>query len=424
MTASPRTVLTLKRARLQKTVLEERLHKVLANAGLGSRRALEQRIERGEIQVNSETAEIGSSVRCGDRVVIDGRQFVVATEHGEQAAVLLYHKSEGEVTTREDPENRPTIFENLPRIKGARWIAVGRLDINTTGLLLLTTDGELAHALMHPSSNIEREYLCRVHGEVPDLMVERLHSGIELEDGPARFEDIQVISSSGSHSWFRVSLHEGRNREVRRIWESQGFMISRLKRIRYGQVELPRALRRGHSQVLDAEGIKNLRASVALSDPSPTLTLKPVLHQRRSGRHVHEIRPPSKAAQAWTGSRGDEAREFAAFDRLRDDDHRRSPGARPKRGSRSGNEINGNVAKPDRNNTSKGRKPRSFAPGQELPSVRSWFAGDSRTGKNVSGRPAGKKAGGPRNASNSRKPASKASGRRPAGTHHRGGPPR
>ncbi len=423
MTASPRSVLTLKRAQHPKTVLEERLHKVLANAGLGSRRALEQRIEHGEIQVNGETAEIGSSVRCGDRVILDGRQFVVATEHGEQAAVLLYHKPEGEVTTREDPENRPTIFENLPRIKGARWIAVGRLDINTTGLLLLTTDGELANALMHPSSNIKREYLCRVHGEVPDLMIERLRSGIELEDGPARFEDIQVISSSGSHSWFRVSLHEGRNREVRRIWESQGFMVSRLKRIRYGQVELPRALRRGHTQVLDAEGIKNLRASVDLGEPSPTLTLKPVLHQRRSGRHVHEIRPPSRTPQAWTGSGNDESREFAAFDRLRDDDNRRSPGARRKRGSRSGGEVNGNVAKPDRNKTSKGRKPRSFAPGQELPSVRSWFAGDTRAGKNTPGKPAGKKTSGPHKASNSRKPAGKSSGRRPAGTH-RGGPPR
>ncbi len=424
MTASPRTVLTLKRTQHHQTVLEERLHKVLANAGLGSRRALEQRIERGEIQVNGELAGIGLSVRCGDRVVLDGRQFVVATEYGEQAAVLLYHKPEGEVTTREDPENRPTIFENLPPIKGARWISVGRLDINTTGLLLLTTDGELAHTLMHPSSGIQREYLCRVHGEVPDLVVERLHSGIELEDGPAHFEDIQSISSSGSHSWFRVSLREGRNREVRRIWESQGFMVSRLKRIRYGQVELPRTLRRGQTQVLDAASIKSLRTSVALGEPSPTLTLKPVLHQRRTGRHVHEVRPPSRTAQAWTGSRGDEAREFAAFDRLRDDDHRRSPGARRNRGSRSGGEVNGNVAKPDRNKTSKGRKPRSFAPGQELPSVRSWFAGDSRTGKNAPGRPAGKKTSGPRKASNSRKPAGQSStSRRPAGTR-RGGPPR
>ncbi|WP_333681207.1 pseudouridine synthase, partial [Dyella sp.] len=205
MNAPQKSVLSLKRATPPENTpqIEERLHKVLANAGLGSRRMLEQRIQAGEVDVNGSPASIGASVRAGDRVVIDGKQFVVATDSRDDAEVLVYHKPEGVVTTREDPEGRPTVFEQLPRLKGARWVAVGRLDINTTGLLLLTTDGELANALMHPRSGMEREYLCRVHGEVPDEIVEKLKAGVELEDGPARFDEIAVISRGGSHSWFR-----------------------------------------------------------------------------------------------------------------------------------------------------------------------------------------------------------------------------
>ncbi|HMH69604.1 MAG TPA: pseudouridine synthase, partial [Pinirhizobacter sp.] len=226
MNAPQRSVLSLKRdVKPEVAGLEERLHKVLANAGLGSRRMLEQRIQAGEIEVNGTAAGIGSSVHAGDRVVIDGKQFVVSTDSRSDAEVIVYHKPEGVVTTREDPDGRPTVFEQLPRLKNARWVAVGRLDINTTGLLLLTTDGELANALMHPKSGLEREYLCRVHGEVPDETIERLKSGVELDDGPARFDDIGVISRGGSHSWFRVVIREGRNREVRRLWDSQGFLV-------------------------------------------------------------------------------------------------------------------------------------------------------------------------------------------------------
>ena len=160
MTAPQKSLLTLKRAaRPDEPQLEERLHKVLANAGLGSRRMLEQRIQAGEIELNGAPAGIGASVHAGDRVVVDGKQFVVATDNRDETEVLLYHKPEGVMTTRDDPEGRPTVFEELPRLKGARWVAVGRLDINTTGLLLLTTDGELANALMHPKSGLEREYL-------------------------------------------------------------------------------------------------------------------------------------------------------------------------------------------------------------------------------------------------------------------------
>src|SRR5690606_12036108 len=220
--------LTLKRgdsAAPAQPKLEERLHKVLAQAGLGSRRALEQRIADGMVKVNGEVATVGMSIAGGARIEIDGRSFV-ATELTEPPRVLMYNKPEGEVTTREDPEGRPTIFDSLPALKGARWISIGRLDINTTGLLLLTTDGELANAMMHPSHEIEREYVCRVRapeGEdtVSDKIVDRLARGVALEDGPAKFDAIERIGGTDSHDWFRVLLKEGRNREVRRLWESQ-----------------------------------------------------------------------------------------------------------------------------------------------------------------------------------------------------------
>lgn len=402
MNAPPRSLLTLKRPRAEEAAapaLEERLHKVLANAGLGSRRMLEQRIQSGEVELNGAPAEIGMSVKAGDRVVMDGKQFVVATDSRDDTEVLIYHKPEGVLTTRDDPEGRPTVFEQLPRLKGARWVAIGRLDINTTGLLLLTTDGELANALMHPKSGIEREYLCRVHGEVPDEAIEKLKAGVELDDGPARFDEIAVISRGGSHSWFRVVIREGRNREVRRLWDSQGFLVSRLKRIRYGNLELPRGLRRGDCETLDADAVKALRQQAGLGAPQPTLTLKPVLHQRRATpRGATEVRTERSAPQAWTGAYHSEARELTAFDRIRPEPS--SPG-RGKRRPGGKREVNGNVARPEKPQRKKNR--RGVAPGQELPSVRSWFAGETRGGGRGAGGPGqgqprgagGPKRGGP-----------------------------
>ncbi|MBN8735362.1 MAG: rRNA pseudouridine synthase [Xanthomonadales bacterium] len=379
MSSTPRSTLSLKRAATPTgdDALEERLHKVLANAGLGSRRLLEQRIAGGEILVNGQAAQTGSSVRAGDRVEVDRKQFVVATDLQERAQVLMYHKPEGELTTRDDPEGRPTVFEKLPQLNGSRWISVGRLDVNTTGLLLLTTDGELANALMHPSHELEREYLCRVHGEVPDEALEKLKAGVELEDGPARFDEIHVVSRGGSHCWFRVVLHEGRNREVRRLWDAMGFLVSRLKRIRYGNVELPRGLRPGQSEALAEDAVKSLRELSGAGPAQPTLTLKPVLHQRHTPRGVTEIRPANEAPHAWTGVRHDEARELTAFDRVRPDDFN-SRGKR-RRGPPRG-EVNGNVLKPDRPQRKQRKNRRGVAPGQELPSVRTWFAGDKRPG--------------------------------------------
>ncbi|RNF83156.1 pseudouridine synthase [Montanilutibacter psychrotolerans] len=309
--------------------LEERLHKVLAQAGLGSRRALEQRIADGLVKVNGDVAQIGQSIKSGDKVDLDGRQFV-ASALTEPARVLMYNKPEGEVTTREDPEGRPTIFEALPALKGARWIAIGRLDINTTGLLLLTTDGELANALMHPSFEVDREYVCRVRApegedKVADNLVDRLARGVALDDGPAKFDEIERIGGSDSHDWFRVVVKEGRNREVRRLWESQGCQVSRLKRIRYGTVDLPRELLRGQSQELVTDKVQSLRTELGLEDGTPSaLTLQPVIGQRKAAKSTINFGGEGRA-HVGGPSRADEGRELRRFDHVREDRGRGGP---------------------------------------------------------------------------------------------------
>ncbi|MBN8887958.1 MAG: rRNA pseudouridine synthase [Rudaea sp.] len=396
-------------------IFEDRLHKVLANAGLGSRRMLEQRIQSGEIHVNTKVAEIGSSVRAGDRVEIDSKIFVVVNDTAEHAKVLIYNKPEGVVATREDPEGRPTIFEQLPQIKGARWISVGRLDINTTGLLLLTTDGALAHALMHPSTEVEREYVCRVHGEVPDEVLEKLKAGVELEDGVARFDELAVISRGDSHSWFRVTLREGRNREVRRMWESQGLMVSRLKRIRYGNIELPRGLLRGQSETLDADSVKALRTLVGAGDPEPSLTLQPVINQRRA-KPSNEYRPTPHSQQAWSAGHADEARELRAFDRIRDDgpfrpgakrnnnNNKRKDGKGNKKPRAGGQSMGQPGARDNQQRRGKNRGAGQTQIGVYQPPARTWFAGDERPQRGNRPRPGGgqgQNAGrGPRNNNN------------------------
>jgi 23S rRNA pseudouridine2605 synthase len=316
--------LSLKRdAAGEQPKLEERLHKVLAQAGLGSRRALEQRIADGLVKVNGEVAQTGMSVKSGDRIELDGRSFV-ASALTEPARVLIYNKPEGEVITREDPEGRPTIFEALPALKGARWIAIGRLDINTTGLLLLTTDGEMANAMMHPSYEIEREYVVRVRApegedKVPDSMVERLSRGVLLEDGGAKFDEIERIGGTDSHDWFRVVVKEGRNREVRRLWESQGCQVSRLKRTRYGKVGLPRELLRGQSLELAQDKVEALRAELKLEEGTPSaLTLQPVIGQRKAAKATVQV---GRGGNAYVNGHNvaDEGRELRRFDNFRED---------------------------------------------------------------------------------------------------------
>jgi 23S rRNA pseudouridine2605 synthase len=237
----------------------ERLQKVLAAAGLGSRRSIEEWIRAGRITINGVTAELGARVSVDDRILLDGRLIDLAPAVADAVPVVLgYHKPLGEVTTRSDPQGRPTVFDHLPAPPAGRWIVVGRLDVNTSGLLLFTTDGELAHRLMHPSSQIEREYLVRVRGLPTRETIEELRRGVLLEDGWAKFDRIEPGNVSEGHAWYRVVLHEGRNREVRRLWRAVGYEVSRLSRLRYGPVSLPEDLRPGEARLLPAPLVEKL----------------------------------------------------------------------------------------------------------------------------------------------------------------------
>lgn len=246
----------------------EKLQKVLARAGFGSRRDMEKWISEGRLTVNNVIAQLGDRVGEDDKVLLNGEPIEIRGAEERQTRVLVYNKPEGEICTARDPEGRPTVFDRLPRLRGERWIAVGRLDFNTSGLLLFTTDGELANALMHPSSTIDREYLCRVMGEVTEEKLALLREGVMLDDGMARFNDITEGGGSDSsiNRWFYVCLMEGRNREVRRLWESQELKVNRLKRVRYGPVFLPAKVKQGQWMDLPPEEIRGLyeRAGLAL----------------------------------------------------------------------------------------------------------------------------------------------------------------
>lgn len=305
----------------------ERLQKVMAAAGLGSRRALEQHIRNGEIQLNGSNASLGQTVKIGDRLQWGDREWRVAAEQSQHRS-LIYNKPEGEITSRSDPEGRTTVFDRLPQLKNARWVAIGRLDINTTGLLLLTTDGELANAMMHPSSQVDREYVCRVRGLVSDEQVEQLKTGVVMEDGPAHFNDVRrmggpdagaygkpdgkarhkesasgasrVVARAAANQWFQVTLLEGRNREVRRMWEALDHMVSRLKRVRYGAAMLPRGLKVGHWHEVSAREHQVLREDVGLAAAQPELILQSV-----------GATPDARKTRT-AGARGREARDQAS----------------------------------------------------------------------------------------------------------------
>ena len=256
--------------------MDEKLQKVLARAGQGSRREMENRIREGRVMVNGEVATLGDRVSVSDTITIDGYQ-ITTTQAGENRRVIIYNKPEGEVCTRKDPEGRTTVFEKLPKLRGERWIAVGRLDINTSGLLLFTTDGELANRLMHPSTEIDREYLVRVMGEVTDEHLENLKKGVNLEDGPAKFTDIVDGGGEGINRWFYVCLMEGRNREVRRLWESQGLKVNRLKRVRFGPVFLPSKAKVGRWVEMEDNEVNALCDMVDLQ----VSTVKPKTQQQK-----------------------------------------------------------------------------------------------------------------------------------------------
>lgn len=236
----------------------ERLHKILAQAGIGSRREMEDWIVAGRISVNGQPATVGQLVQPGDRVKVNGRLVNLNMSSNRLPRVMMYHKPEGEIVSQKDPEGRPTVFQALPRIRGARWIAVGRLDFNTSGLLVFTTSGELANRLMHPSSRLVREYAVRVLGELSEEAKDQLMDGIQLDDGIAMFSSITEEGGEGANRWYRVTIFEGRNREVRRMFEAVGCTVSRLMRVRYGPLLLPSWLKRGMHRELEPEQVKAL----------------------------------------------------------------------------------------------------------------------------------------------------------------------
>lgn len=363
-------------------VAPERLQKLLSKAGLGSRRMLEERVLRGEIEIDGRPASIGDSLRDGQKVKLDGREFVVRAVTHEGPRVLVYNKPEGEVTTTIDPEGRPTVFDRLPRLKGARWIVVGRLDLNTAGLLLFTTDGELANRLMHPSREIDREYLVRVHGEVAEEALRQLQAGVQLDDGPAHFDEIEALGGEGSNKWFRVVIREGRQREVRRLWEAIGAEVSRLKRVRYGVIELGKDLKRGWYKELEAEEIARLLESVELPMSTRSeLRVVPVEAARKFERGQRHDRRP--------GERPRWKREAAEDMAERQSESRRPPG-RGGLPSRSGPRVRAgeefrqrspSPARPPRDGRSgesrparEERGPRAARPGDDTRPARSFGA--------------------------------------------------
>lgn len=281
--------------------MDEKLQKVLARAGQGSRREMETRIREGRVTVNGVVATLGDRVKLTDEVVIDG-YTVKLSESGDSCRVIIYNKPEGEVCTRKDPEGRPTVFDRLPKLRGERWIAVGRLDINTSGLLLFTTDGELANRLMHPSTEIDREYLVRVMGDITEENIKTLKKGVFLEDGMARFTDIVDGGGEGINRWFYVCLMEGRNREVRRMWESQGAKVNRLKRVRFGPVFLPSKAKVGRWVEMEEDDVNGLRGLVGLS-------LKPILPK------TEQQKKDTKRVKAKTGAKRPKGFDWQSSDK-------------------------------------------------------------------------------------------------------------
>jgi len=253
----------------------QKLHKMLAQAGLGSRRDMEKMIAEGRVTVNSQVAEVGSRVGPDDRVFVDKRQVRLNFDT-HQVRILIYHKQEGEIVSQDDPEKRATVFAKLPRIQGGKWMSVGRLDFNTSGLLIFTSSGELANQLMHPRFEVEREYAVRVMGELTQEQIAQLKEGIELEDGFAKFEGLIDQGGEGANHWYHVVLREGRNREVRRMFEALGLMVSRLIRVRFGIINLPARLKRGQLLELEPKQVEQVLTWVGPA-PVHSATFIPVI---------------------------------------------------------------------------------------------------------------------------------------------------
>ncbi len=272
--------------------MSERLQKLMARAGIESRRKIEAAITAGEIVLNGEVATLGVKADAGDRLRYAGKRYRVTQGSAQTARVIAYHKPEGKVTTRSDERNRPTVFQDLPRLKSSRWVAIGRLDFNTSGLLLFTDNGDLANGLMHPSSEVEREYACRVRGPVSDEDLQKLHDGIELEDGMANFHRVWFDGGTDNNQWYRVVLTEGRNREVRRVWATLGYQLSRLIRVRYGPVDLPGWLRAGKITDIEEGLLTHLYEVAGISPKHADAPLRLEYDSVRRGRKPARGRRP------------------------------------------------------------------------------------------------------------------------------------
>lgn len=325
----------------------EKLQKVLARLGIGSRRDMESWISQGRVKVNGGLAALGARVMPGDALSVDGRLIQGAETSQCVRRVIIYNKPEGEICTRHDPEGRPTVFEHLPRLREGRWINVGRLDINTTGLMLFTTDGELANRLMHPSYEMDREYAVRVRGEVDEEMLERLKTGVMLEDGPARFTDIQEApGGEGFNHWYHCVVMEGRNREVRRLWESQGLVVSRLKRVRFGPVFLASSLPLGRCREMLQGEVDILASEVGLESVRlPETTTK--LREKQERLQRKSAKPLTRHERT------------ARAGRPRDTgDAEKKPSRKPEGRSKPGQPRSGGTG-PSHSRPSSGGKPRS-----------------------------------------------------------------
>ncbi len=349
--------------------MSEKIQKVLARMGLGSRRGIEELISQGRVSVNGEAAKLGDRIEGDVTVAVDGRVVLRPGQQKPLCRVLMYHKPEGELTTLDDPEDRPTVFDHLPNPGEGRWIYIGRLDINTSGLLLFTTDGELANALMHPSRGVERVYAARVFGEVSDEQIEKLTTGVKLEDGMARFESVEFAGGTGMNAWYHCTLREGRKREVRRLWEACGLQVSRLIRIKYAGIGLDRDLREGQWRELRPNEINILRASAGLealgSDEIAAPLSEQALGKGALGRREKERRAYGRSGGGYAPRRRDGSRPFGrggfGSDERREGFGSRRGGYRGDAGSRYGS-YGGSG--PDEDASSQGRR-RSY--GEDRP---------------------------------------------------------
>jgi 23S rRNA pseudouridine2605 synthase len=324
-----------------------KLHKVLAQAGLGSRLEMEKLIAEGRVAVNNEPAHVGQRVQYGDQIKVNGKPLRIRIDP-PPARVIAYHKPAGEIVSHDDPQNRPSVFRKLPRLMNGKWQSVGRLDLNTEGLLLFTSSGELANQLMHPRFGLEREYAVRVLGALSKDEKQKLLDGVMLDDGPAQFGSIEDGGGEGSNCWYRVTISEGRNREVRRMMEAVGHAVSRLIRIRYGAMVLPHGLRRGAWLELDEADIRSLMRAAGTSERPRPVTERPVSRTNRNDRRprtggggkagtaVPRAKPAPKLGVGGAGAQPEPVKSSQgfigaeSFNRLK-----RNPGG-PGRGGRGG----------------------------------------------------------------------------------------